>query len=99
MSDCFKPPTYNNRAKNLHWINSTYGIHDLICHCENPAKHLLLAISEREELIEITKAQKHKITKCLFTTDEEETTTGTENHGIDEVALDAAFADDFTEEG
>lgn len=99
MSDCFKPTTYNNRAKQLHWINSTYGIHDLICHCSNPGKHLLLALTERQETFEVTKAEKHKITKCLFTTDQEEATTGTEETGIDELGLDAAFAEEFTEEG
>lgn len=99
MSDCFKPTCYNNKAKNLHWINSTHGIHDLICHCNNPTKHLFLAIAEREEQIEVTKQEKQKILKCLTTTEEITTRIGETEDPIDEIALDAVFAEDFQEEG
>ncbi len=98
MTSCFKPTCYNTKTKQLHWINNTVLTHDLICFCPQPTKHLLLAIAEREETIEVTKEEKEKITKCLITTDDRGK-DGEGDDGFQEVGLEALFAEDFTEEG
>lgn len=98
MTHCFKPTCYNNKTKQLHWINSLFNIHDLICFCDNPKKHLLLAITEKQEPIELTKEEKASVLKCLTTKEDGfiETTDG--NQDIAEIGLDALFAENFEEE-
>ncbi len=97
MSHCFKPTYYNTKTKQLQWINNTVLTHDLICFCPEPTKHLILAIAERGEKIEVTKEEKQKILQCL-TTSEEITTVGDTPDAIEELGLDALFAEDFTED-
>nr|AGG91485.1 hypothetical protein [TTV-like mini virus] len=96
MSDCFKPTCYNNKTKQTHWINNLHLTHDLICFCPTPTRHLLLALAEQQETIEVSKQEKEKITRCLITTEEDGTTTDVLD-GMDEVGLDALFAEDFEE--
>ncbi len=98
MSNCFKPTFYNNKTKQLHWLNNTVLTHDLICFCPTPTKHFLLALAERQETIEVTKEEKEKINKCLITTDGD-TAPGDTEDGLAEVGLEALFAEDFPEEG
>nr|DAF80347.1 MAG TPA: TT viral ORF2 [Anelloviridae sp.] len=99
MSDCFKPTCYNNKAKNLHWINTNYQIHDLLCHCDNPPRHLLLAIAERNEPILVSKEEKRKVLQCLTTSEDATITTTGDADGVDEIGLDAFFAEDMQEDG
>lgn len=100
MTYCFKPTCYNNKTKQLHWINNTCLTHDLICFCPTPTKHLLLAIAERGETIEVTTEEKRKILQCLSTTEDATRTTTEDNaDGIDEIALEAIFAEDVEEQG
>jgi len=99
MSDCFKPTYYNNKGKQQKWINLLHEAHDLICFCPTATKHLLLALAEKEEKIEVTNNEKNKILQCLSTT-EEDITTGDVVDGLDEVGLEALFAENIdTEEG
>lgn len=98
MTHCFKPTCYNNKAKQQHWINNIHLTHDLICFCDSPTKHLLLAISEKQEKIIVTKEEKASILKCLTTTEEENIITTDGDQNIDEIGLDALFAEDFDEQ-
>ncbi len=97
MSDCFKPTCYNNRGKQNKWINLLHEAHDLICFCPQATKHLLLALAEKEEKIEVTIKEKNKILQCLSTTEEDNTTHG-DIDGLDEVGLEALFAEDGEKE-
>ena len=98
MSHCFKPTCYNNRTKQLHWINNLHLTHDLICFCDSPTKHLILAIAEKEEQIIVTKEEKAKVLKCLSTTEETTIPTTNGEEDVQEIGLDALFAEDFGEE-
>lgn len=98
MTHCFKPTCYNNRAKQNHWINNVHLTHDLICFCDQPTRHLILAITEKEEPIIVTREEKAKILKCLTTTEETTTATTDGDQNIDEIGLDALFAEKFEEE-
>ncbi len=65
----------------------------------NSNQHLLLALAEKEEKIEVTNNEKNKILQCLSTT-EGDITTGDVVDGLDEVGLEALFAENIdTEEG
>lgn len=97
MSSCYKPTFYNTQGKQNQWINDIHCTHDLWCSCDHTIKHLLLALAEKEEIIPVTTEQKRSILKCLSTT--EDLITETVDKGdIDELALDAIFAEDLTED-
>lgn len=59
---------YSTRWKENQWINATVTIHDIICQCHNPLKHLVTTILKRQEFI---KEEKEEIQKCLTGTEEE----------------------------
>lgn len=94
MTNYLRPTFYNNRGKHTQWINNICNSHDLLCGCETPIKHLILTIAEREEKIEVTTEEKRNILKCLSTTEDLTTKTG-EDGDIDEIGLDAIFAEDM----
>ncbi len=96
MSDCFKPTFYTTKGKQDQWINSIHSTHDLFCGCDHTTKHLLLSIAEKKEIIEVTKEQKKTILQCLSTSEDNHIPTG-EDGDIDEIALDAIFAEDIDE--
>lgn len=98
MSKCFKPTFYNNKAKQDQWINNIHCTHDLICFCDTPLKHLLLAIAEKQEKITITKEEKKQILQCLTTTEDRTTKIGDDPDAIEELGLDAVFAEELTED-
>lgn len=98
MTNCFKPTCYNNKAKQNQWLNCIFCTHDLICFCPNTTKHLLLALTEKGEKIEVTPEEKKQIIQCLTTTDDGADKIGDQEDAVDEIGLDALFTDDFTEE-
>lgn len=100
----WKPTPYGPRGRDLQWINTCMGAHDMYCGCEEPPKHLLCILLQHSGKLGLQK--KHiKITqKCLgYGEEKEDTTDGT--HGsttvdtavddnIDIGDLDALFAED-----
>lgn len=97
MSSCFKPTFYNTKGKQTQWMNNIFCTHDLFCSCDNVLKHLLLTLSEKNEKIEVTTKEKKEILQCLTTT-EEVSTHAVENGDLDELGLEAIFAEDVTED-
>ncbi len=98
MSYLFKPTIYNNKAKQNEWINNIFLTHDLICYCEHPQRHLLAAIAEKQENIQLSKEEKKNLFQCLTTTEETTPIIGDTPEDIDELGLDAVFAEDFGED-
>ncbi|BAB19322.1 hypothetical protein TTMV5_gp1 [Torque teno mini virus 5] len=97
MSSCYKPTYYNTKGKQTQWINDIHCTHDLWCSCDHVLKHLLLSIAERNEKIELTKEEKKQVLQCLTTT-EEITTQNGDDGDLDEIGLDAIFAEELTED-
>ncbi len=42
------------------WINCTVGIHDIICDCNHPTKHLINYLFSKGEKYQLTKKEKEK---------------------------------------
>lgn len=76
------------------WINCCVGIHDLICPCNEPTKHLITFLLTKGEKYKVTPEEKYKIQQCL-TTSEEEETAGQDGEDIIQTGdLERIFADD-----
>lgn len=81
-----------NRYQLLQWINLCVGVHDLICTCSTPTKHLLKELTNKKEEYYVTKKEKEDIEKCLIITEEEKDTT--EEDGFGPGDLDTLFSED-----
>lgn len=47
MSD-FIAPNYSKNQLNLQMVNGYVSIHDLMCHCQKPLKHIIKQIEQQE---------------------------------------------------
>nr|QDA34218.1 ORF2 [TTV-like mini virus] len=75
MSDYWRKITLGPRAQQTNWMNSLVTGHDLYCQCDDPLKHIILTIVEREPTLKFNKEESLKIQKCLTTGDEGPTDT------------------------
>lgn len=80
------------------WINCCVGIHDLICDCHHPTKHLITHLFSKQEEYQVTPEEKKNIEKCLTTTEGNGTTTLTGDDDFDAGDLERIFAEDTTGE-
>lgn len=51
MSD-FIPPNYSKKQLNLQMVNGYVHIHDLMCHCQKPLKHIIEQIYNQEPTLQ-----------------------------------------------
>lgn len=87
MSKHLKPCCYEGKALELQFLNTVYGIHDLMCGCLQPIEHL----------------KKIKQEQCPSTTDASTSTgdhdgTVAEGYDIDTGDLETLFATDTAED-
>lgn len=57
------------KHKKLQWLNGTVHMHDMFCQCDEPLKHLMFEILEKEKDIKFTEEEQQQLQKCLSTGD------------------------------
>ena len=72
MSKLYKPLNISLNHKILQWMNAQVALHDMHCQCDEPFRHIILQIIEKEPTIKFNKEESSKIQKCLTTGDEED---------------------------
>lgn len=69
MTNYYKPITWSTKHRDLDWINCMVSVHDLRCSCDDPLKHIIIGIIEKEPSIKFNKEDSTKLLKCLTTGD------------------------------
>lgn len=66
-----QPVKYNNKEKQIQWINGLVHIHDYNCGCNNPLECTILQIHKQEPKLKFTKEEQKQLSSWLTDTTED----------------------------
>lgn len=106
MSLFWKPTPYGPHRRETEWVNLCITSHDMMCGCDHPGDHLLLAVAQRSGYLKINKDNLEKATKCLTSTTDHASSVAAGDHQEEEDPistgdLEQLFAEDtfYEDEG